>query len=73
VALDRSRAAAVVIAAAAAFAAGAVVVGFALAVAVATMPAHPVALLATAFVTTFALYTLPLLALRAVARPVQPA
>lgn len=50
------------------FAATAAVLGFALALAVATLRAHPVALLTTAFVATLALYAVPLLTLRAVAR-----
>jgi hypothetical protein len=57
----------VVRSAAAAVAAGAVTVGVGVAVLVASLSAHPAALLAIAFVTTFALSTLPLLALRAVA------
>lgn len=59
--------AAVVCAALAVFAAGAAALAVALAVIVAALPAHPPGLLATAAVTTFAVYTLPLLAVRAAA------
>jgi uncharacterized RDD family membrane protein YckC len=60
-----------VLAATATMVAVAAVVGFALAVVVATLPSHPGTLLAGVFVVTFALYTVPLLALRAVSRAVQ--
>lgn len=58
----------VVFAAFATFAASATVTAVALAAIVAALPAHPPGLLATAAITTFALYTLPFLALRAALR-----
>lgn len=73
---ERAATAAVVLSAAVTFALGAAVLAAALALAVTTLTAHlvappnahPVALLAGAFVATFGLYTLPLLALRAAVR-----
>lgn len=54
--------------AAAAFLAGTTLIAFAVGVLLASLPGHPLALLAAAAFTTFAVYALPLLALRAATR-----
>lgn len=60
--------AAVAAVAVATFAAGGLAIALALGVVLARLPGHPVGLLAASAITTVALYTLPLLAVRAATR-----